>query len=286
MQFRIPQPIPIRRPCSPERLQISASVSRIFGRTRPDTTVVGASPHTSCLQHVVVWCIPAYDDLDYEDERFEGDCECPCPFCNRTGSAALITEHFFEQHPVYDQKHALLFAIDAGTVLKSLDGNPFASEALKLGIEAHPIFSIELYETYFGSLEDAAKSAYAHTNDTDFDQPNERYIQHRKERLRRSVRATTDQQRRDYGPEWGETRLKILDRDNRQCRVCTAEADTTELHVHHITPAREFEDYDRMNEASNLVTLCPSCHGTFEGQFTDCAPNEFTLRARDRLQTQ
>jgi len=59
MQCWIPQPIPIRRPCLPERLPMSASALRTSGKTRTDTAAVGVSLHTSCLQHVVVRCMPA-----------------------------------------------------------------------------------------------------------------------------------------------------------------------------------------------------------------------------------
>jgi 5-methylcytosine-specific restriction endonuclease McrA len=80
----------------------------------------------------------------------------------------------------------------------------------------------------------------------------------------------------------------VIERDGSVCRVCglprrDAEQD---LNVHHIRPARGFAsddavDYDTMNELSNLVTLCSSCHQRFEGLWKDCTPEEFAQRARD-----
>lgn len=36
-----------------------------------------------------------------------------------------------------------------------------------------------------------------------------------------------------------------------------------------------------MNEISNLITLCASCHGTYEGMFQDADPGEFVELAVD-----
>ncbi|MEM8860944.1 MAG: DEAD/DEAH box helicase [Chloroflexota bacterium] len=73
----------------------------------------------------------------------------------------------------------------------------------------------------------------------------------------------------DYGPNWKQQRLKVLDRDKHACRTCGA-TDTL-LHVHHIRPFREFfyvpgenENYLDANRVENLVTLCPSCHRAAE----------------------
>ncbi len=72
----------------------------------------------------------------------------------------------------------------------------------------------------------------------------------------------------DYGPNWKEQRLRVLDRDQYRCRTCGAEARPGQgLHVHHIRPFREYgyvqgknEAYLQANVLDNLVTLCPSCH--------------------------
>ena len=87
---------------------------------------------------------------------------------------------------------------------------------------------------------------------------------------------------KEYGPNWTKQRRKCLERDEYTCRVCGVE--DTELDrgvaVHHITPRRMYDDNWEQNELSNLITLCPSCHGTFEGQYVDSSPAEFATKAR------
>jgi len=70
-----------------------------------------------------------------------------------------------------------------------------------------------------------------------------------------------------YGPNWKEQRRKALDRDNGTCQGCgrTASDLGQRPDVHHITPFREFDDYEEANKLSNLVCLCRSCHGEWEG---------------------
>jgi DEAD/DEAH box helicase domain-containing protein len=94
----------------------------------------------------------------------------------------------------------------------------------------------------------------------------------------------------DYGPNWKSQRLRALDRDDHQCRMCGASdsedlaglekpARSVTLHVHHIRPFREFnyipgqnENYQEANQLDNLITLCPSCHRQAEaGQQTRSA---------------
>lgn len=93
-----------------------------------------------------------------------------------------------------------------------------------------------------------------------------------------------------YGAGWGSRRESIIQRDRDSCRVCgiSREDAKIELNVHHIRPAREFVfddgvDYTRMNDPSNLVTLCWGCHMSFEGFWQDATPNEFVQRARETL---
>jgi 5-methylcytosine-specific restriction endonuclease McrA len=89
---------------------------------------------------------------------------------------------------------------------------------------------------------------------------------------------------RTYGPNWSKQRQKCLERDGRECRVCGTSATDLDREpaVHHITPRRQFDEgnWREMNSLSNLITLCPSCHGTHEGKFTDASPEEFAERAR------
>jgi len=99
----------------------------------------------------------------------------------------------------------------------------------------------------------------------------------------------------DYGPQWDQRRERVLERDNYRCRSCTRpdERCPRSLHVHHITPAVEFgagdpavdTDYAAVNAQSNLITLCPSCHNRFEGQWTDATPDEFAANARTVLES-
>lgn len=78
---------------------------------------------------------------------------------------------------------------------------------------------------------------------------------------------------RYYGPYWSESRSAVIERDDETCRLC---GETEDLQVHHITPARLFgEDYQSMNEESNLVCLCRDCHNRWEGRFIECEHNEF-----------
>ncbi len=63
-----------------------------------------------------------------------------------------------------------------------------------------------------------------------------------------------------YGPDWNRLRQKILLRDNFTCRGCGKIFVPAELHVHHIQPFRSFPDSALANQASNLVSLCASCH--------------------------
>ncbi len=86
----------------------------------------------------------------------------------------------------------------------------------------------------------------------------------------------------EYGANWSQQRQKCLDRDGYACRVCGAdqEAIGQEPAVHHITPRSEFDDSEwrTYNALENLVTLCPSCHGTYEGRHTDCDVQGFLRR--------
>ncbi len=63
-----------------------------------------------------------------------------------------------------------------------------------------------------------------------------------------------------YGAGWAALKRRILMRDGYRCRVCGTSGDESKLHVHHIQPFKAFEDADKANAPSNLITLCPSCH--------------------------
>lgn len=58
--------------------------------------------------------------------------------------------------------------------------------------------------------------------------------------------------------------------------------------MHHITPRFEYWDSDTLdwanvNDLSNLITLCPTCHGPLEGEFCDADPDEFTEQGATEL---
>jgi 5-methylcytosine-specific restriction endonuclease McrA len=69
-----------------------------------------------------------------------------------------------------------------------------------------------------------------------------------------------------YVGDWHALRRKALTRDDYECQRCGA--DESEIgrnpDVHHITPIREFDNYNDAQELDNLITLCPSCHKKVE----------------------
>jgi ferredoxin len=73
-----------------------------------------------------------------------------------------------------------------------------------------------------------------------------------------------------YGKNWQQQRQKALERDRQQCQRCGISAEEhqdkigMDLHVHHLTPAREFDDHEERNKLPNLITLCAACHRTWE----------------------
>jgi len=75
---------------------------------------------------------------------------------------------------------------------------------------------------------------------------------------------------RPYDSNWFKRREQALERDGRKCVRCgktSAEHKNwcgKDLHVHHITPWREFDDQEQRNGLENLVTLCASCHRSIE----------------------
>lgn len=64
-----------------------------------------------------------------------------------------------------------------------------------------------------------------------------------------------------YYGGWERRRNIRLETDNYECQECGS---TDNLHVHHITPYREFDDPFKANEQENLITLCEKCHLSYE----------------------
>ena len=152
-------------------------------------------------------------------------------------------------------------------IAQSVDGTPREMDMI-----LHGEFSHEAYIAQFGSWNDAVEAVGYEPNHV----------------------FGVDTGELNYGPRWAEQRSVVLERDDHECSV-TGQSDgrvySTEPHVHHITPAREFgahdpdveTNYDEMNHPSNLISLSPRCHARFEGRWTDCAPKEFALRAQAEL---
>lgn len=85
----------------------------------------------------------------------------------------------------------------------------------------------------------------------------------------------------EYGTNWTRQRNKCLKRDDYTCRVCGTHQSEIgrESSVHHITPRSQFDGTPRdMNDLDNLVTLCPKCHGKFEGKYVNCDVDEFVKK--------
>lgn len=79
---------------------------------------------------------------------------------------------------------------------------------------------------------------------------------------------TTDR----YGSGWTvKKKREVRKRDGYECQVCGLSQQEhleklgARLNVHHIIPARKFDDAEARNSPDNLVTLCRSCHSKWEG---------------------
>lgn len=85
---------------------------------------------------------------------------------------------------------------------------------------------------------------------------------------------------------WETTRQAVLDRDDDQCRFCEMTNSEHEdeydqgLHIHHIIPESE----GGSDEPQNLVTLCTSCHKTFESVHADTLSRWVKSHTDDRAQ--
>lgn len=226
-----------------------------------------------------------------------GDTECPCVDCDIVASEIKIIEHFECGHNLYDQKHAMCKFIDTDEFREyhGVERNPSKlfhhegfDELVRKGIENHPIFNVDMYKTYFGSIKIAVDNAIHGVENVEYETSNEYFEKREKIRNRNTI---LEKSHKLYGSNWGQIRWDIYQRDNEQCRV-TGETDENfvgNLNVHHIKPAREFVDEDgnvdrdAMNDPSNLITLSSEIHGRLEGKFTDCDPDEFARRAREEL---
>ncbi len=64
----------------------------------------------------------------------------------------------------------------------------------------------------------------------------------------------------DYGTDWKNTRLYVLQRENYKCALCGTSGTSDTLHIHHKTPFRNFLSASEANQLWNLIPLCPRCH--------------------------
>lgn len=84
-----------------------------------------------------------------------------------------------------------------------------------------------------------------------------------------------------YGGSWVKHRENILERDQYKCRVCSTEE---YIDVHHIKPAKTFEDnYGEMNDYDNLISLCRSCHTSVEGLWPNKNHVEFEKKSKEYI---
>ncbi|WP_280587667.1 HNH endonuclease [Halorubrum sp. Boch-26] len=73
-----------------------------------------------------------------------------------------------------------------------------------------------------------------------------------------------------YGPNWDEHAEEIRKRDDFKCQNCGMSniehirKYRSKLNVHHIKKIRKFDSYEAANTGENLITLCNSCHSTYE----------------------
>lgn len=72
--------------------------------------------------------------------------------------------------------------------------------------------------------------------------------------------------KKTYGTAWRLLARYIRQRDNCTCRMCGKHQTKPALHVHHIEPIKNFDkdDYTKMNDPANLITLCMPCHRRIE----------------------
>lgn len=232
--------------------------------------------------------------------------ECPVPDCDYLfGPGMKISQHatnpydslekyhFYRSHEEYERKYTLIKIMKdwhpiSSTSRTDVDkNNPFPSVISPTNpegrIEEHPFIDKDVYVDHFGSWTTAKLEADQYDHNVGDSVP----VDQNEEPSIYNPESFNDY---SYGRKWESIRQNIYERDERECRVCD-EKDTTH-HVHHITPARRFvdrsgehpTDYDAMNDDSNLITLCPTCHGKLEGKWEDLDHNDFARRGREYLE--
>jgi len=74
-------------------------------------------------------------------------------------------------------------------------------------------------------------------------------------------------------------RERTLQRDEYRCCSCGVKEDELDapLHVHHIRAFVDCDSWQEANQLSNLIALCPTCHGHLEHD------EDFAAIARARI---
>lgn len=231
-----------------------------------------------------------------------GTITCPIQGCDVTYPDAdidyqrdLILEHFGYYHSVYEQRYHLLDYIsdiprgycdfdECG--MWCTDPGHRVQRVREL-IEDHPFFVEQLYVAHFGSIEETWELIQNKPEVDGIPLP----VQSRpipSDLDREDPFSLSDYDRDLYGPNYPDQRREALERDDLTCRVCETDHDSEpRIQIHHIRPASSFHpdpDYEAMNALSNLITLCPSCHGRLEGNWPDVDPPTFAERGRSLLQ--
>ena len=220
-----------------------------------------------------------------EVPEFQGDVECPVRDCDETGSQLWTQAHFSSDHRVYVIRYAICEFFNDNTgdfkeYAETRDGERiwhYMEEYCRSAVENHPVFDVDLVSYHFGSAIDA----HTHANEFNDEGPAQSMFNERHKILEhhRAKRQVIEESESTYGPQWGETRWSIYERDEFSCRLCdfcsTTYGDISYLDVHHITPASEFDSRTEMNDPSNLITLCKSCHGNHEGEYPDTTQDEW-----------
>ena len=229
-----------------------------------------------------------------EVPEFQGDVECPVVDCDIEGSALYTKDHFHNYHRDYEKQFAVVRFLTSSDEhakyveeddLPETDGGRFLDRkdyaSVKSALKHHPVFSKEFVLAMFESINDAVDYATKNLTDDEYSPDLHEYeiirYKHRKEdKIKSSTHDT-------YGPNWGKIKWSILERDEFTCRLCNEPAvkpnqicaHNKRLDVHHITPGSEFDSRAEMNDPSNLITLCKSCHGKHEGEHPDATQDEW-----------
>lgn len=85
-------------------------------------------------------------------------------------------------------------------------------------------------------------------------------------------------------PAYQQRRDEVLDRDDCTCVHCgyTRGEGTKRIEVHHVVPARLFENQEMRDAKKNLVTLCSMCHAAWDLEFQRLLQDEPARDEEDR----